>query len=195
MIKCTPRFLLLLLLLLPLIAGCNIVRETSPPRSATEELLISTAAERAAGRMMASFPAGTKVFVDAQYFEGLDTKYTISAIRDQLLKDGAQLVADRGTADIVVEIRSGAQSIDDDSMLVGIPATDMPLPLTSSTFKFPEVALFKKAQRIGTAKIAMTAYDQKSGLYRFTLGPNSGLSYETKWTVLFFSWSSQDFRE
>ncbi len=194
MVKHTPRFLLVLLL--PLIAGCSVIRETSPARTATEELLISTAAERAAGQMMASFPAGTKVFVDAQYFEGLDTKYTISAIRDQLLKDGAQLAADRGTADMVVEIRSGAQSIDDNSTLVGIPATELPIPLSASSLKIPEVALFKKAQRIGTAKIAMTAYDQKSGAYRFTLGPDLGYSHQIKWTVmLLFSWSSEDFRQ
>jgi hypothetical protein len=159
-------------------------------------LLISAAAERAAGQMMAPFPSGTKVFVDAQYFEGLDSKYTIGAIRDQLLKDGAQLVADRGSADMVVEIRSGAQSIDDGSTLIGVPAIDLPIPLSSSTFKIPEIALYKKAQRIGTAKVAMTGYDQKSGVYRFTVGPDVGFSHQIKWTVLFlFSWSTEDFRE
>lgn len=146
--------------------------------------------------MMASLPAGTKVFVDAQYFEGLDSKYTISAIRDQLLKDGASLVADRGAADLVVEIRSGAQSIDDTSMLIGIPATNLPIPLAGSNLNIPEIALFKKAQRIGTAKVAMTGYDQKSGIYRFTVGPDFGLSHQIKWTVLFlFSWSREDFRD
>ncbi len=145
---------------------------------------------------MVPFPAGTKVFVDAQYFEGLDSKYTIGAIRDQLLKDGGQLVADRGAADVVVEIRSGAQSIDDDSTLIGIPQTQLPIPLSGSNLTIPEIALFKKAQRIGTAKVAMTGYDQKSGVYQFTVGPHLGLSHETKWTVLLlFSWTTEDFRE
>jgi hypothetical protein len=185
-----------LVVLLPFLPGCSITRESNPPRTATEQLLISTAAERAAGQMIAPFPAGTKVFVDAQYFEGLDSKYTIGAIRDQLLKDGAMLVADRGSADLVVEIRSGAQSIDDGSTLIGIPATELPIPLSASSFKIPEVALFKKAQRIGTAKVAMTGYDQKSGVYRFTVGPDLGFSHQIKWTVmLLFSWSTEDFRE
>jgi hypothetical protein len=175
-----------------LIAGCTTTLESAPPRTATEQLLISTAAERAAGQMLAPFPADTKFFVDAQYFEGTDSKYTISAIRDQLGKDGAHLVADRGTADLVVEIRSGAQSIDQTSTLVGVPSLDVPVPL-SGGFKIPEIALFKKAQRIGTAKVAMTGFDQKDGTYKFTVGPDLGYSHQVQWTVLLFiSWSSDD---
>ena len=182
--------------LLPFITACSTTRESNPPRTATEELLISTAAERAAGRMMAPFQPGTKVFVDAQYFEGLDTKYTISAIHDQLLKDGAELVADRASADIVIEIRSGAQSIDDDATLVGIPAMDLPVPLSSMSLKTPEIAFFKTAQRIGTSKVAMTAYDRKTGAFRFSVGPDIGFSHQSVWKLFFvFSWETEDFRE
>ena len=176
-----------------LLAGCTTARESNPPRTATEQLLISTAADRAAGQMLAQFPLGTKVFVDAQYFEGLDAKYTIGAIRDQLAKDGARLVADRGSADLVVEIRLGGQSIDQTSTLFGIPSLDLPIPLAGA-FKFPEIALFKKARQIGTAKIAMTGYDQKDGAYKFTVGPGDGYSNRTQWTVLvFLSWTTEDF--
>ncbi len=143
--------------------------------------------------MLAQFPPGSKVFVDAQYFEGLDAKYAIGAIRDQLAKDGARLVAERGNADLVVEVRSGAQSIDQASTLFGIPSLDLPVPLAGA-FKFPEIALFKKAQQIGTAKIAMTGYDQKDGAYKFTVGPDDGFSHRTQWTLLvFLSWTTEDF--
>jgi hypothetical protein len=175
-----------------LLAGCTTARESNPPRTATEQLLISTAADRAAGQMIAQFPAGTKVFVDAQYFDGLDTKFTIGAIRDQLLKDGAHLVADRGSADLVVEIRSAAQSIDQSSTLFGIPSIDLPIPLAGA-LKFPEIALFKKAQQVGRARIAMTGYDQKDGTYKFTVKPDDGFSHRTQWTVLIVvSWTTDD---
>ena len=177
------------------LAGCTTERESNPPRTATEQLLISTAADRAATQMLASFASGTKVFVDAQYFEGLDSKYTIGAIRDQLAKDGAHLVADRASADAVVEIRSGAQSIDQTATLFGLPAIDLPVPLSGS-FKFPEIALFKKAQQIGTAKVAMTGYNQKDGTYAFTVGPDTGFSHRIEWTVLIFiSWTTDDLRQ
>jgi hypothetical protein len=175
-----------------LLAACSTARETEPPRTATEQLLISAAADRAADQMIARFPPGTKVFVDAQYFDGIDAKYTIGAIRDRLARAGAHLVTDRGTADLVVELRSGAQSIDQNSMLVGIPSFDVPIPLAGA-FKFPEISLFKKAQQTGTAKIAMTGYEQKTGLYRFTVGPDYGYSHLTNWTVfLFISWTTND---
>jgi len=175
-----------------LLTACTTERESNPTRTATEQLIISAAADRAAAQMSAPLSPGTKIFVDAQYFEGLDSKYTIGAIRDQLAKNGAQLVADRGSADVVVEIRSGAQSIDQTSTLVGIPSFDIPIPLTGA-FKFPEIALFKKAQQIGTAKIAATGYEQKSGAYEFSVKPDEGLSHRTKWTVLIFiSWETDD---
>lgn len=175
-----------------LLAGCTTVRETQPARTATEELLISTAAERAASQMVAQFAPGAKVFVDASYVEGLDTKYTTSAMRDQLARDGAHLVDDRKTADVVVELRSGAASIDESSFLIGIPSFNVPIPLTGA-FTFPEIALYKKAQQIGTSKVAMTAYEQKDGTYKFTVGPDLGLSNKTQWTLLLFiSWGRND---
>jgi hypothetical protein len=186
------RARVIIAILIALVAGCTTARETNPPRTATEELLISTAADHAAGQILAQFPPGTKIFVDAQYFDGLDTKFTIGAIRDQLAKEGARLVADRGSADLVVEIRSAAQSIDQSSTLFGIPSIDLPIPLAGA-LKFPEIALFKKAQQTGIARIALTGYDQKDGTYKFTARPDDGFSYRTKWTVMIFvSWTTDD---
>src|SRR5690348_16523070 len=113
-----------------LLGGCSTVRDSQPPRTATEEMLISAAADRAAKALQPHFAPGAKVFVDAQYFEGTDDKYAISAIRDSLARKGAHLVSDQKTADLVVEIRSGAQSIDQNSLLIGLPSLNLPIPLT-----------------------------------------------------------------
>src|SRR5262249_39995690 len=67
-------------------------------QTATEELLISTAVDHAVAQLNPSIPAGTKVFVDAQYYDNapgdaaLYTKYAIGSIRDMLLRRGARLV-------------------------------------------------------------------------------------------------------
>lgn len=176
-----------------LLGGCSTVRDTQPPRTATEEMLISAAADRAAETLRPHFAPGAKVFIDAQYFEGTDTKYTISAIRDRLARDGAHIVDDRKTADMVVELRSGAQSIDQNSLLIGIPSLNLPIPLTGQ-IQTPEIALFKRARQVGVAKLAATGYDAKSGLYAVTLGPDYGFSHLTDWTVLFFfSWKTEDY--
>jgi Family of unknown function (DUF6655) len=180
-------------LALLLLAGCAVTRESNPPRTASEELLISTAADHAADKIGATFAPGTKVFVDAQYFDATDGKYAISAVRDRLAHDGADLVADRKSADVVVELRSGAQSIDESSTLIGVPSLDLPIPLAGQ-FKIPEIALFKKARRTAISKLGMTEYKSKDGSYVATLGPDYGFSRATTWTVLLFiSWTSNDF--
>lgn len=187
-----PRTTIVLLTIVLGVAGCTTARETNPKRTATEQLLISTAVDHAADQLNLGLPKGMKVFLDTQYFEGTDQKYAISAIRDRLLKQGARLVADKGNADAVVEIRAGALSVDEDTTLFGIPSFDIPIPL-SGPLKFPEIALYKKYRRIGVAKFAMTGYDAKQGNIKASSGPDYGYSHRTKWTVLvFISWTKDD---
>ena len=101
--------------------GCTTERQTDPARTATEQLLISTAADRAANKLALQIPRNSQVFVDAADFEGVDSKYAIAAIRAHLIENGAKLVDDRAKADTIVEIRAGALSVNQDQMLVGIP--------------------------------------------------------------------------
>ena len=46
------------------LAGCTTQRATSPQRTATEELLISTAADRAAEKLADGIPTNIKVYLD-----------------------------------------------------------------------------------------------------------------------------------
>jgi hypothetical protein len=175
------------------LSGCTTPRVSNPPRTATEELLISRAADHAADQVSLGLPAGTKVFVDTQYFEGTDAKYAIGDIRDRLLKQGADLVADRKDAQVVIEARAGALSIDDSVTLYGIPSFNIPVPLSGTGLTFPEIALYKKDQRRGVAKFALTGYDAKSGMFQTSAGPVYGYSYRTHYVVLLFvAWTHND---
>ena len=176
-----------------LVAGCTTARQSFPAQTATEQLLISTAVDRAAAKMVARFPPNNRVFVDSQYLDGTDAKYAISAIRDQLAKDGAHLTDDRKSANVVVEVRSGAASIDQKSTLVGIPSFNVPVPFGGTGFKFPQIAFYDKNSEIGTSKLAMTGYDRKDGAYMFTIGPDYGYADQTQWTMLvFLSWTTNN---
>lgn len=178
--------------LLVLLGACTRIRESAPQRTATEQLLISAAADRAAQRLAEGIPGDTAVYLDAMNFEATDGKYAIATIRDSLLRRGARLVADRDTADMVVEVRSGALSIDDSSSLIGIPSIDVPIPLTGSV-GLPEIALFKRERKQGVAKFAATGYDAKTGKLMASSGPEYGLSQKTEYVaLLFFSWSTND---
>ena len=179
------------------LAACSSAKESSPPRTASEQLMLSTAAERAADRVAArvavDMPKGSKLFIDATNFEGTDGKYAIAAIRDRLLRVGGRLAKDRDSADLVVEIRAGALSMNDEQTLVGIPRFDVPVPLAGPV-TFPEIALFKKRQRTGIAKFGATGYGAEDGAYVASSDLQYGLSRETEWVVLLFiSWTTNDY--
>jgi hypothetical protein len=169
------------------------VTETNPPRSATEELLISAATDRAAAGMHLHQPQGTSVFVDSSQFEGTDSKYAIGAIRDSLLKQGMRLAEDKKGAAMVAEIRSGALSLDQSSTLLGIPEFNIPLPFVASGFTFPEIALYKAEEQKGIAKFALTGYDARTGALEAASEPLYGFSHKIKRTLLIFlSWTEND---
>lgn len=169
------------------------MRESNPARTATEQMLLSTAAERAVENLTLDIPKDARVFVDATNFEATDGKYAIAAIRERLLKLGGRMAADRANADVVVEARAGALSLDEKKTLIGLPQYDIPVPLSSSQVSLPEIALFKKAQRKGIAKLAAVAYDAKHGRYIGASEVQYGFSHDTQWVVLLFaSWSSND---
>ena len=175
-----------------LLTACTTEKRSAPSRTATEQLMISAAADRAAQNLSVDIPAGTKVFVDPTYFEGTDSKYAIGAIRDRLLRRGALLVEKREQADMVMELRAGALSIDENSLVVGIPQMDVPVPLAGS-FAIPEIALFKRDRRQGIAKFSATGYDAETGELITSSASDFGFSQETEYDALFvISWSSSD---
>lgn len=175
------------------LAACSSVRETLPARAATEQLLISKAADRAAEAVAQYVPADRTVYVDATNFEGNDGKYAVAAIRDSILRKGTLLIADKAMAEVVVEIRSGALSVDKTDSLVGIPSFQLPIPLTQAA-ETPEIALYKDVTSKGVAKFAATAYDSKTGGLVAASGPQYGFSHRTEKTLLLFiNWTSSDY--
>ncbi|KAA5606172.1 hypothetical protein F1188_07025 [Roseospira marina] len=174
------------------LAGCASQNVTTPERSASEQLLISTAADRAAESLAETLPVTGPVYVDAINFDGYDERYAIGAIRDALLRNGARLTQTREAADTIVEIRAGALSIDREEALVGMPSLTLPIPL-SDTVSTPELAVFKKDLAQGVAKIAATAYDAETGALVASTGPTYGFSNKAVWTLLLvLTWDTSD---
>ena len=175
------------------LAACTTERASVPLRTATEQLLISTAADRAASELSLAIPRNTKVFIDRQYFQGYDDGYALNAIRTQFLRQGLALVDDRKEAEAVVTVASGALSTDEKALLIGIPALQVPFLPIGTSVSVPEIALFKTAQDKGVAKFVATGYDAKTGKLIATTDPQYGFSHQTNHTILlFFSWQTGD---
>ena len=92
------------------LSACASTTETNPGRTATEQLLLARAADRAVEGLSLPLPAGAAVYVDESYFQGEGARYAISAIRAALSDAGFRLAQNKDAADAVFEIRAGAHT-------------------------------------------------------------------------------------
>jgi hypothetical protein len=172
--------------------GCAQTTLTAPQRSATEQLLLSTAAERAILSTNLSMFNGKKVFVDGSFFDSYDSKYAIGTIRDALSRSGAMLVSNVTNSDIIVEARSGALSIDAAETLIGVPSAGVPVPLAGAV-SIPELALFKSQKQFSLAKLALLAYETHGGKHVYSSGPMIGKAYNHYYRIIgFITYTSTD---
>lgn len=176
------------------VGACTSARESSPDRTATEQLLISTAIDRAVEKLDLRIPRATKVFVDGDAIQGPDASYATGAVKDRILRNGAHLVPLRSQAEAIVELRAGALSVDDEETLVGIPEFDVPVPL-AGPLETPELSLYKQKERKGVAKLSATSYALPDGRLVDSSGPQFGYSHEREETLVVFSWRTTDLPE
>jgi hypothetical protein len=177
-----------------LLSGCTTVKTTDPARTATEQLLLSTAVDHTLKSANLMAFANRKVFLDTTYFDSYDSKYAIGTIRDALSRAGALLEDNVTNSDIVVEARSGALSTDNSSFLFGIPNIGVPIPL-SGVVQTPELAFYKSEKQSSTAKVALLAFTRESRLHVYSSGPLDGKSYNSHYKLLFVSWGFTDIPE
>ena len=158
------RLVVSLSLLLPL-AGCGTTRMTDSPRAATEMLLVSQAADNAVAQIDFSPLAGRTVFLDPSGVsdKDVDRGYLMSLVRQQLVAAGALIYDDKTRADYIVDLRAGALGTDRHSMLLGTPAVQLPTILPGLPTNLPEIALMKKNDQRGVAKVAVFAYNRITG--------------------------------
>jgi hypothetical protein len=174
------------------LSGCVTQRESSPPRTATEQLLISSAADTALESLDFPWLRGKRVTLDDKYFESYDKGYVVGLFRERLSASGALLV--QTNADVIVEIRSGALSVNNAEMLLGIPAMTLPVPLTGPV-PTPEVALYSRKSAKAYAKFALFAYERASSRYVRSLGPLEGTAFFRLYKLLLVSWRRSDIPE
>lgn len=146
--------------------GCGTTKWSDTPRTATEQLLISTAVDRAIDGMNFKPLAGKDVYLDTTFMEGIiDKNYVISSLRQHMLSQGCVLAPSKDQATYVVEVRAGAVGTNHHDVMVGVPALSLPgaslMPGVPSAI--PEIAFAKTTDQKGVAKIAAFAYNQRTG--------------------------------
>ena len=178
-----------LVLLLGSAAGCvNKQRMTDPTRSVGEQLLFSTAIDRALSELDLEAIGrlkGFKVYLSTVYLQTLDQEYLVGSLRDLLLSSGVLVVDDIAQAEMIVEVRSGANSLDSATVTAGIAEDQaLPNPVTGAPVGLPELAFFKKQNNVSLTKVALVAYHADSREHIFSSGTLLGGAYDRHYQFL-----------
>jgi hypothetical protein len=151
--------------------GCGTTRVTDTQRTATEQLLVSNAVDQAVSQLDFRILAGKPVYFDPQYLVGsIDRGYVVSSLRQHLLASGCILQEDRAQATYVVEARSGGIGTDRHQVLIGVPEMNAPSLLPGQPTLIPEIPLVKRTDQRGVAKLAVFAYNRRTGRPVWQLG-------------------------
>lgn len=160
-------------------AGCG----STKSRTATEQLIMSDALDRAISQIDFQELAGQTVYFETKYLvntkdpmfignqKGLgfvNAEYVQSSLRQQMTAAGLKLQDKAEEADYVVEARLGAIGYDNNEVLYGIPASNpfavasALVPSVPAVPAIPELAIAKKVLNVGAAKVGVFAYDRKT---------------------------------
>jgi hypothetical protein len=158
------RFAAIILLLAA--TGCGTSKWTDTGRSATEQLLITDAMDRAVSDLEFRALAGKTVFVDSTALKKItDCEYLISCLRQHMLASGCVVKDDKNDADYIVEVRAGAVGTDRHDLLYGVPSVSIPtvVPVSGIPSQIPEIPIIKKTDQRAVVKLSLFAYNQKTG--------------------------------
>lgn len=177
----------LLALLAVLAPGCASIRTTDPPRTATEQFLLSQAVDEAIEQLSADALRDRVVFIDTSYLSPTPTPehtFLTADLRARLLMNGVRIAPTREKAQIIVEPRTGGIGLDRIEFLLGIPS--FALPAASSAvgnvpILTPELAILKSTRQRGYASVAFVAYWADTGELLASSGPFIGRTWRDDW--------------
>jgi hypothetical protein len=158
---------LVALTLLAGLAGCGTTRSSDSARTATEQMLMSSAIDKAVNGINLQPLSGKEVFLDVDRLAGfIDMNYLVSTLRQACISNGVILKPDRASAKYIVEARAGVLGTNSSSVMLGVPATTLPsmgAAVPGMPSSIPEVSFAKTTRQAGIAKIALFAYNQQTG--------------------------------
>jgi len=163
------------------IAGCATIKESDTARTGVEQLLISSAADKALDKIDFRPIANAKVYVEEKYLDCVDKNYVLVALHQHLLKQNCTLADKADDADVVLEIGSGGVGTDRNELFVGTPQIPLPPP---SPISVPKMAFYSRIRAIGTAKLSVVAYDAKSKHAVIHSGYTLARSDYKNWTLV-----------
>lgn len=157
-----------------LASACASTSESNTGRTATEQLLLARAADRAVEHLTLPLPVGSRIFVDGTFFNVDNPSYAISSIRGAVSEAGYALADSRDKADAVLELRAGALSLEQMRRVVGLPPLAVPVNETFNVVSIPELSIYSRRDRVGVAEFSGFLYDAQTGAPLGAIAPMIG---------------------
>lgn len=169
------------------IAGCETVKDSSTPRTAMEQALLSEAAVRTIAQFKIPDQKGKTFWPDASSFKSVDGEFILGALVNLLLDSGMSQAKTAAEANIIVSPRVAYAGTDGSTYLIGIPAFPIPVPFTTGgVIQTPEIALYKLEKRFGRNRMALHAIERETGKLAFEIPLQASQSVYKLWTFLIF---------
>jgi len=180
----TIKFTIILLTTF-IISSCAYTRNTTTPRTAVEQALLTETADRAVDRTLIPNLNDSSFEINDKDFNVVEKQFLISSLKEKLLESNGRMNMADEKADIIVEPRANLSNIDDSKFLLGLPSIPLPIP-GAGTVKSPEIALFAKDTQKGRSMISLWGVDSESGKLNFATESPAVTRKYTRWTLLIF---------
>ncbi len=151
--------------------GCGTTKVTGTARTGTEQLLLTDAWDRAVREIDFKPLAGVPVYLDPANVAAVDQGWVVSSIRQCMAEQGVLLRPKADEAQWIVEARVGAYGTDESNFLIGVPQVNVPQTVPGvPSGTIPEMPLVKRSNQKAVAKLALFAYERKTGRYVWSSG-------------------------
>jgi hypothetical protein len=168
--------------LLHVASGCAFSSRVQTPRSSWEQILATTAIDRALQQVEWPEVDGKSVFVEVgPPGDVLDDLYLRRRIEVSLADRGAQIVRSAEGAEYVLSCLVGAIGLDISGRFFGLQGSHGGF----IPFTIPELALYKNTLRRGVAKTEIHLVDLETGKIVHHSGPVEGAAYRRSKTYFF----------
>jgi hypothetical protein len=170
--------------LLHIASGCAFSRRVQTPRSSWEQILATTAIDRALEQVEWPEVDDKSVFVEVgPPGDVLDDLYLQRSIEIILADRGAQIARNAESAEYLLKCLVGAIGLDISGRFLGVQGTKGGILLP---FRFPDIALYQNTLRRGVAKTEIYLVDLKANEVVHHSGPVEGMTYRRSKTYFFF---------
>jgi len=169
--------------LLHIASGCAFSNRVQTPRSSWEQILATTAIDRALKQLEWPEVQGKSIFVEVgPPGDVLDDLYLQRSIEVGLVNRGANIVRSAEDARYVLACRVGAIGLDISGRFLGVQGAGGGL----IPIRIPELALYKNTLRRGFTKAEIYLVDLEANTVVHHSGPVEGAAYRRSKTYFFF---------